>query len=109
MERCNYNLLFNCKSIAHKSIYGNPVYDYAEKVGDEYLYKCGDGRYFLKCYSANPYAAMSEDYPHVYKLTKDEAREWVDEGIGTTEISNENLLDLFPELKDKLKLGVETE
>lgn len=101
MERCNYNLLFNCKSIAHKPIYGNPVYDYAEKVGDEYLYKCGDG-YILQCFSTDPYAAMDDDYPYTYSLTKDEARDWVDEG-DMVKISNDDLIDLFPELKGKLK------
>lgn len=102
MERCKYNLLFKCKKIAHKPIYGNLVYDHAEKVGDEYLYRCDDGRYFLKCYSANPYACMDDDYPYVYSLSNEEAREWVDFiDDGNTEISEEEYSRLFPECLEK--------
>ena len=85
------------------------MYDYAEEIGYEYLYKCDDGRYILQCFSTDPYAAMDDDYPYTYSLTRDEARDWVDDGAGATEISNDELIDLFPELKGKLKLGVEAE
>jgi hypothetical protein len=89
--------LKKCRKIASKPILSPVDIDMVSVLGYDYLYE-ENGKYFLKCTSFDPYAGMDDDYPHIYMLTRDEARKWADDF--ETKMDDNEYLKLFPEMAE---------